>query len=53
MVAKKPLVTITSGTSKERKLMDVANGKDKNAWVCQYTLPGEMDSNGQYSKKIC
>ena len=46
-LAKKPPTSITCGPGKEpRKLMDVANGKGKNAWVFNYALPADLDSNG-------
>ena len=46
-LAKKPPTSITCGPGKEsRKLADIANGKGKNAWVFNYALPADLDSNG-------
>ena len=46
-IAKKPPTSITCGPGEEpRKLTDVANGKGKNAWVFNYALPADLDSNG-------
>ena len=47
ILAKKPPTSITCGPGKEpRKLMDIANGKGKNARVFNYALPADLDSNG-------
>ena len=46
-LAKKPPRSIACGPGKEpRKLTDIANGKGKNAWVYNYALPADLDSNG-------
>ena len=52
-LAKRPPITITLGPGDERKLVDVANGKGKNAWVFNYALPVDLESNGRYSKMVC
>ena len=46
-LAKKPPKSITCGPGEEpRKVSDIANGKGKNAWVLNYALPADLDSNG-------
>ena len=46
-LAKKPPTNITCGSGEEpKKLTDVANGKVKNAWVFNYALSADLDSNG-------
>ena len=46
-LAKKPLTSITCGPGEEpRKLTDIANGKGKNAWVFNYAIFADLDSNG-------
>ena len=46
-LAKKPTTSITCGPGEEpRKLTDVANGKGKDAWVFNYALPVDLESNG-------
>ena len=46
-LAKKLPTSITCGPGEEpKKLMDVANGKGKNAWVFNYALFADLDSNG-------
>ena len=46
-LAKKPTTSITCGPGEElRKLTDIVNGKGKNAWVFNYALPADLDSNG-------
>ena len=46
-LAKKPATSITCGPDEEqRKLTDIANGKGKNAWVFNYSLPADSDGNG-------
>ena len=47
MLANKPPTTITCGAGKEpRKLTGIENGKGKNAWVFNYALPVDLESNG-------
>ena len=47
ILAKKPPTSITCGSGKApKKLTDIANGKGKNAWVFNYALPADLDSNG-------
>ena len=44
-LANKPHVSITCGAEKERKLTDIAGKKGKNAWVFNYALPVDLNSN--------
>ena len=46
-LAKKPPKSTTCGPGEEpRKLMDIANGKGKNAWVFNYALSADLGGNG-------